>query len=68
MRANVFPGQGSQVPGMGKNLYEISLDAKLMFEKANKILNWNPKVNIENGLKNVYNFIKYNQTRYFSIK
>ncbi|MDB0027436.1 ACP S-malonyltransferase [Flavobacteriales bacterium] len=38
MKAYVFPGQGTQFPGMGKDLYEASVDAKQMFEKANEIL------------------------------
>ena len=38
MKAYVFPGQGAQFPGMGKDLYEASVDAKQMFEKANEIL------------------------------
>lgn len=36
--AYVFPGQGSQFPGMGKNLYENSAFAKKLFEQANDIL------------------------------
>jgi len=38
MKAYVFPGQGAQYPGMGKDLYEGSALAKELFEKANTIL------------------------------
>ena len=38
MRAYVFPGQGAQFVGMGKDLYEQSAIAKEMFDKANEIL------------------------------
>lgn len=38
MKAYVFPGQGAQFPGMGKDLYEKSALAKDMFELANGIL------------------------------
>jgi len=38
MNAYVFPGQGAQFVGMGKDLYEKSVLAKEMFEKANEIL------------------------------
>ncbi|MFT6845254.1 MAG: [acyl-carrier-protein] S-malonyltransferase [Flavobacteriales bacterium] len=38
MKAYVFPGQGSQFSGMGKDLYESSPIAKSMFDKANEIL------------------------------
>jgi [acyl-carrier-protein] S-malonyltransferase len=36
--AYVFPGQGSQFPGMGKGLYESSAFAKKLFEQANEIV------------------------------
>lgn len=38
MKAYVFPGQGAQFVGMGKDLYDNSPMAKEMFEKANQIL------------------------------
>jgi [acyl-carrier-protein] S-malonyltransferase len=38
MKAYIFPGQGSQFPGMGKDLYENNPLAKELFEKANEIL------------------------------
>ncbi|WP_054714264.1 ACP S-malonyltransferase [Marinifilum fragile] len=38
MKAYVFPGQGAQFVGMGKDLYENSELAKELFEKANEIL------------------------------
>ncbi len=38
MKAYVFPGQGAQFPGMGKNLYETITQARDMFEQANDIL------------------------------
>jgi [acyl-carrier-protein] S-malonyltransferase len=38
MKAYVFPGQGAQYPGMGKDLYENSAEAKALFEIANEIL------------------------------
>ena len=38
MKAYIFPGQGAQFTGMGKELYEQSPLAKELFEKANEIL------------------------------
>ena len=38
MKAYIFPGQGAQFPGMGKDVYETSTLAKDLFERANEIL------------------------------
>ena len=41
MNAFVFPGQGAQFPGMGKDLFETHTLAKKRFEQANDILDFN---------------------------
>lgn len=38
MKAYVFPGQGAQFVGMGKDLYDNSPEAKALFERANELL------------------------------
>lgn len=41
MKTYVFPGQGAQHPGMGKDLYDQFEGAKALFEEANDILGFN---------------------------
>ncbi len=41
MKAFVFPGQGAQYPGMGKDLFDQYEGAKALFEEANNILGFN---------------------------
>ena len=40
MKAYIFPGQGAQFPGMGKDLFDKSDKAKALFNSANKILDF----------------------------
>ena len=41
MKGYVFPGQGAQFAGMGKDIYDKSSEAKKMFHQANEILDFN---------------------------
>ncbi|MCK6617702.1 MAG: ACP S-malonyltransferase [Cyclobacteriaceae bacterium] len=41
MKAYIFPGQGAQFSGMGKDLYESNPKAKFYFDKANEVLGFN---------------------------
>lgn len=41
MNVYMFPGQGSQFPGMAKDLYESNAEARELFDRANEILGFN---------------------------
>jgi len=49
MKAYIFPGQGAQFVGMGKDLYEKSDEARQLFEKANEILGFRITDTMFNG-------------------
>lgn len=49
MKAYVFPGQGAQFPGMGKDLFDNDQKAKELFHLANEVLNFNISEIMFNG-------------------
>ena len=65
MKAFVFPGQGAQFVGMGKDLYDSSSVAKDMFEKANSILGFNITEIMFNGTEDDLKQTKVTQPAVF---
>jgi [acyl-carrier-protein] S-malonyltransferase len=63
--AYVFPGQGSQFPGMGKTQYENSSFAKKIFEQANTILGFRISDVMLNGTVEDLNQTKFTQPAIF---
>jgi [acyl-carrier-protein] S-malonyltransferase len=49
MNAYIFPGQGAQFPGMGKDLYENNAKAEMLFDQANDILGFSITESMFNG-------------------
>jgi len=65
MKAYVFPGQGAQFSGMGKDLYESSETAKNLFDKANDILGFNITEIMFNGTEEELKQTKVTQPAVF---
>lgn len=68
MKAFVFPGQGAQFVGMGKDLYENNPVAHDMFEKANEILGFRITDLMFEGTDEDLRQTKVTQPRYFFIQ
>jgi [acyl-carrier-protein] S-malonyltransferase len=64
-KAYVFPGQGSQFPGMGKDLYDSNPLAKELFEKANEILGFRISDTLFSGTEEALKQTKITQPAIF---
>jgi len=65
MKAYIYPGQGAQFPGMGKELYSSNPEAKEFFDKANDILGFNITEIMFNGTAEALKQTKVTQPAVF---
>jgi [acyl-carrier-protein] S-malonyltransferase len=64
-KAYLFPGQGAQFTGMGKDLYESNAEAKTLFEQANEILGFRISDIMFNGTEDELKQTKVTQPAIF---
>jgi [acyl-carrier-protein] S-malonyltransferase len=65
MKAYVFPGQGSQFPGMGKDLYDSSKETRTLFQEADDILGFSISKTMFNGTEEELKQTKITQPAIF---
>lgn len=63
----IFPGQGSQYVGMGKELYENYNEAKIIFDEANDVLAFDIKDIIFNGSEETLRQTQYTQPAIYTV-
>ena len=66
--AYVFPGQGAQFPGMGKDLYENNAEAKALFDKADEVLGFSLSAIMFEGTAEELKETKVTQPSHFHAK
>lgn len=67
MNGLIFPGQGSQTAGMGKEIYAKSHDAALILDKANELLGYDLKDLLFNGPQEQLTDTKYAQPAIYTV-
>ena len=66
--AYVFPGQGAQFPGMGKDLYENNAEAKALFDKADEVLGFSLSAIMFEGTAEELKETKVTQPAIFTLR